>query len=113
MSHPTILNRTQTALVVVDLQEAFRSAIPDFPLIAERTSIAVRGFQILDIPIIITEQYPKGLGGTVEEIRVQLMRCATVSGKIKGDRRYTCRALRRRNTYLRQSNGARFTDRSI
>lgn len=72
MSHPTILNRTQTALVVVDLQEAFRSAIPDFPLIAERTSIAVRGFQILDIPIIITEQYPKGLGSTVEEIRYSL-----------------------------------------
>lgn len=72
MSHPTILNRQQTALVVVDLQEAFRTVINDFPLILERTSIAVRGFQTLGLPIIITEQYPKGLGSTAEEIRYSL-----------------------------------------
>lgn len=72
MSHPTILNRSRTALVVVDLQEAFRTVIPDFPLIAERTSIAVRGFQILNVPVIITEQYPKGLGKTIEEIHYSL-----------------------------------------
>ena len=72
MPHPTVLNREQTALVVVDLQEAFRSPIPDFPLIAERTSIAVRGFQILNIPVFVTEQYPRGLGATVEEIRYSL-----------------------------------------
>ena len=68
MSHPRILDREKTALVVVDIQEAFRSAISDFPLVAARASIAVRGFQILDLPIIITEQYPKGLGRTAEEI---------------------------------------------
>jgi len=68
MSHQTILDKSRAALVVVDLQEAFRSAIPDFSLIASRVSVAVRGFQILQIPIIITEQYPKGLGRTAEEI---------------------------------------------
>lgn len=68
MSHPKILNPENTALVIVDMQEAFRSPIPDFALIAERTSLAVRGFSLLDIPIIVTEQYPKGLGRTVEEI---------------------------------------------
>ena len=66
------LEAGRTALVVVDLQEAFRGAIPDFPLIAERASIAVRGFQILGLPIIITEQYPKGLGRTTEEILFSL-----------------------------------------
>jgi len=68
MAHPTILDSKNTALVVIDFQEAFRAAIPDFPLIASRISMAVRGFQILQIPVIITEQYPKGLGKTVEEI---------------------------------------------
>lgn len=68
MSHPKILDRNKTALIVVDLQEAFRSAIPEFPQIASRISIAVRGFQLLNLPIIITEQYPKGLGRTAEEI---------------------------------------------
>lgn len=68
MSHPKILDSNKTALVILDVQEAFRSAIPEFPQIASRISIAVRGFQILNLPIIITEQYPKGLGKTAEEI---------------------------------------------
>jgi nicotinamidase-related amidase len=68
MPHPRVLDRSKTALVIVDVQEAFRSAIPEFPQIASRISIAVRGFQTLDLPIIITEQYPKGLGRTAEEI---------------------------------------------
>ena len=68
MFHQNILDITQTVLVVVDLQEAFRSPIPDFGDIAFNTSTVVRGFQILEIPIIVTEQYPKGLGRTVTEI---------------------------------------------
>ena len=68
MAHPKILDIQKTALVVVDVQEAFRSAIPEFPQIASRISIAVRGFQMLDLPIFITEQYPQGLGRTAEEI---------------------------------------------
>ncbi len=55
-------------LIVVDIQEAFRTVIPDFEQIAKRSSIAVKGFQILGLPIIVTEQYPKGLGLTASEI---------------------------------------------
>ena len=72
MSHPNLLNKNNTVLVVVDLQEAFRSPINDFAQIAARTSIAVRGFQILGLPVIVTEQYPKGLGRTAEEILFSL-----------------------------------------
>ena len=72
MPHPKILDITKTALVVVDLQEAFRAAISDFPLVASRAAMAVRGFQILNVPIIVTEQYPKGLGRTAEEILFSL-----------------------------------------
>jgi nicotinamidase-related amidase len=72
MPHQNILNGKSTALVVVDIQEAFRSAIPDFALIASRVSMAVRGFQILNVPVIVTEQYPQGLGHTAEEIRLVL-----------------------------------------
>lgn len=68
MAHPKILDIKQTALVVIDFQEAFRSVIPEFPQIASRISIAARGFQILNAPVLITEQYPKGLGRTAEEI---------------------------------------------
>lgn len=54
--------------MVVDVQEGFRNAIPDFAVIASRVSTAVRGFQLLDVPVIVTEQYPKGLGRTAAEI---------------------------------------------
>ena len=72
MFHPKILDSRKTALVVIDLQEAFRAAIPDFPLVASKASLAVRGFQILELPIIVTEQYPQGLGRTAEEILFSL-----------------------------------------
>lgn len=68
MPHPKILDREKAALLVVDVQEAFRAPINDFAQIAARVSIAVRGFQALGLPVIITEQYPKGLGRTAEEI---------------------------------------------
>ena len=68
MAHPKILDISQTVLVVVDLQEAFRAAIPEFPQIAAQAAMAVRGFQILNVPVIVTEQYPKGLGRSAEEI---------------------------------------------
>ena len=60
--------KENAVLVIVDVQEAFRSAIPDFALIASRISTAVRGFELLGVPIVVTEQYPKGLGRTAEEI---------------------------------------------
>ncbi len=72
MPHPKILDREKTALVIVDLQEAFRHPINDFAQIASRASTAVRGFLELDLPIIVTEQYPKGLGRTAEEILFSL-----------------------------------------
>ncbi len=68
MPHPKILDPNKTALVVVDVQTAFRAPINDFAPIVERIVIAVRAFQILNLPILITEQYPKGLGRTAQEI---------------------------------------------
>src|SRR5687768_3838583 len=72
MPHPNILERKNCALFVIDVQEAFRNVIPRFEEIAVRISTAVRGFQILNVPIVVTEQYPKGLGPTVEEITLSL-----------------------------------------
>lgn len=72
MAHPRILECSKTTLVVIDVQEAFRGVIGDFALIASRIPLAVRGFAVLGLPILVTEQYPKGLGRTVEEITLSL-----------------------------------------
>lgn len=69
MRHKNILDASKAALLVVDIQEAFRNVIPEFAALARRTSIVVRGFQTLDRAVFVTEQYPKGLGRTAVEIR--------------------------------------------
>lgn len=70
MPHPSLLDIDKAVLVVVDVQEAFRDVIPDFGGFVSRIATAIDGFQIMGVPVIITEQYPKGLGPTAEELRM-------------------------------------------
>ncbi len=63
------LNPDRTVLVVVDVQEAFRPAIDGFDRVVERCVRAVRGAALLGLPVVVTEQYPQGLGETVAELR--------------------------------------------
>lgn len=72
LAETRLLNISNSVLVIVDVQEAFRSAIPDFALIASRIALAGRAFSVLGIPVLVTEQYPKGLGRTAEEIVLSL-----------------------------------------
>ena len=68
MQHRNTLILTQSALTIIDMQEAFRSKIPDFSEVAERIATMVKAATLLRLPIIVTEQYPKGLGHTASEI---------------------------------------------
>ncbi len=69
---PGRLDRERAALVVVDVQEAFRKAVPGFEDIARAAATLVRGAEALGVPVVITEQYPKGLGETVPEVAERL-----------------------------------------
>ncbi|HEX2128441.1 MAG TPA: isochorismatase family protein [Solirubrobacterales bacterium] len=62
------LDPERAALVVVDVQEAFRKAVPAFDEVASATATLVQGAARIGIPIVVTEQYPKGLGSTVTEV---------------------------------------------
>jgi nicotinamidase-related amidase len=66
------LQADRTALVVVDVQEGFRKAIPDFERIARATATLIAGAETIGIPVVITEQYPRGLGGTAPEVAEHL-----------------------------------------
>jgi isochorismate hydrolase len=66
------LERDRTALVVVDVQEGFRSVIDGFEDVAARTGVLVQAAQVLGLPVVVTEQYPKGLGPTVREVAEHL-----------------------------------------
>lgn len=69
---PKRLDPARAALVVVDVQEAFRKAVPDFEQVARAASTLVRGAEAVGIPVVVTEQYPKGLGETVPEVADRL-----------------------------------------
>ena len=68
MQHQNTLQLTQSALAIIDMQDAFRTKIADFAEIAARIALMVRGATLLGLPIIVTEQYSKGLGHTATEI---------------------------------------------
>jgi len=66
------LDRERAALVVVDVQEAFRPAVQDFERVAAETARLIQGARVLGLPVVATEQYPKGLGRTVPEVAEHL-----------------------------------------
>ena len=66
----SLLDRERTALVVVDVQEGFRP-YASFAGVADATRKLVRAARILDVPTLVSEQYPKGLGHTAPEVGVQ------------------------------------------
>jgi len=72
MAHISRLSREHAALAVIDMQEAFRPVIPDFSQVAGQIGKAVQGARLLEVPILITEQYPKGLKHTAPEIQRHL-----------------------------------------
>jgi nicotinamidase-related amidase len=72
MRHPSLLDRHRAALAVIDMQEGFRPVMKDFGEIAGRIAVMVAGCRALDLPVIVTEQYPKGLRRTAGEILAKL-----------------------------------------
>jgi nicotinamidase-related amidase len=63
-----VLDRERAALVVVDVQEAFRPAVGEFDTVAANAGVLAQGARALGLPVVVTEQYPKGLGETVPEV---------------------------------------------
>ncbi len=66
----SLLERDRAALVVVDVQEGFRSYAA-FEAVAGACSKLVLGARILELPRIVSEQYPKGLGHTAPEVSLE------------------------------------------
>jgi nicotinamidase-related amidase len=63
------LNREDTVLVVVDIQERLAAIMSERKRVIDNCIHLIETAKLLDIPLILNEQYPKGLGPTVKEIR--------------------------------------------
>ena len=62
--------REDTVGIIIDIQERLFPHMDKGGDLLERTGILIKGLQSLGIPLLHTEQYPKGLGHTVPEINV-------------------------------------------
>merc|ERR1719277_331820 len=59
-----------SGLFLCDMQEKFRKTINYYPQILAVSNRLLQSAKILDVPVIVTEQYPKGLGPTCSELDV-------------------------------------------
>lgn len=66
--HSTLLNPQHTALLIIDVQERLVKAMRNHTEVEEAIATLQQGMEILHLPTLITEQYPRGLGATVESI---------------------------------------------
>ena len=64
-----ILNENDTFLIVIDMQEKLLNAVFNKYDSCKNAKILLKGAEILEIPVIVTEQYPKGLGNTIQQIK--------------------------------------------
>lgn len=66
--HPQLLDSRNAGLLIVDIQEKLIGKMASPRLVLENTIRLIRAFRELKRPVMLTEQYPRGLGHTVPEI---------------------------------------------
>ena len=66
--HEFVATRSESLLLVIDFQGAMLKVIADWEAAAHSVGQLVRAAESLAVPILLTEQYKKGLGPTVPEV---------------------------------------------
>lgn len=74
MSDAVYPNPASTALLVIDIQERLLGAMEQEQAerMVRQTALLIETARAFDWPIVVSEQYPKGLGPTVERLRTPL-----------------------------------------
>jgi nicotinamidase-related amidase len=63
------LDSGDALLMIVDIQERLAAAMEAGKEVIQKTGILLEMSGVLSMPVVFTEQYPKGLGKTVPELR--------------------------------------------
>jgi nicotinamidase-related amidase len=64
-----LLDRDRSALVIIDVQERLFPHVHEHERLLARIDLLISAAKLLGVPLLLTEQYPRGLGGTIGEIR--------------------------------------------
>ncbi|MDF1582687.1 MAG: hydrolase [Methyloprofundus sp.] len=73
-THPNLLDSHNSLLLIIDIQDKLTTVMPEGNAqdMLENSARLIDTANLLNVPIIITEQYPKGLGATVNSIKEKL-----------------------------------------
>ena len=66
------IKKEDAVLLVVDFQERLMPSIKDYDTLGQTTAKLIKGCRILSVPIIVTQQYTKGLGETIPVLKAAL-----------------------------------------
>ncbi len=64
-----LISRNDSCLLIIDVQERLAPAANDPRKIIDGCARLLKGARMLNVPAIVTEQYPKGLGPTIFDVR--------------------------------------------
>lgn len=68
MAHARVLDREQSFLIVIDVQESYRGKTVDETHWLRGVQRLIEAAKVMEVPILATEQYPKGLGHFLPEV---------------------------------------------
>lgn len=68
MRHQNLLNKQDTVLVVIDLQEPFLRFIFERERVVANSVVLIKGAGVLGLPVISTLQYPERMGDMVPDV---------------------------------------------
>ena len=68
----TILKAEESLVFIIDIQDRLLNAVFNKTMLEKRAGIIAKAANILEIPAIVTEQYPKGLGNTINSLKESL-----------------------------------------
>ncbi len=80
--HPDLANADDTILLVIDPQEKLVKMIHNREEVVATITRLLKFAAVFDIPVVLTEHYPQGLGYSVEEVREALPAYAPVIKRI-------------------------------
>jgi nicotinamidase-related amidase len=63
-----MLEASESVLIVIDVQERLTAVMHDRQALLANLEKLVKGMAVLKVPVMVTEQYPQGLGSTVPQI---------------------------------------------
>jgi nicotinamidase-related amidase len=74
-----MFSRRNALLLIIDMQERLLPQIEDSANLTNNAVILIQCCKILNLPVLVTEQYPEGIGPTAPALAPELDHCPKIS----------------------------------